>query len=67
MRELPVLFEHKEDCCGCTACYSICPKNAITMEPDEEGFNYPFVDPDKCIRCYRCLAVCPIKKDNNSV
>ena len=28
----------KEDCCGCTACMSICPNDAITMVADEEGF-----------------------------
>ena len=39
-REIPVLYKRKEDCCGCTACYAICPKSAITMQPDEEGFDY---------------------------
>ena len=62
MRELPILLKQKEECCGCTACFSVCPQNAITMEPDEEGFSYPQIDSDKCICCYRCLAVCPIKK-----
>ena len=60
-REIPVLYERKEDCCGCTACYAICPQEAITMEPDEEGFLYPVIDAGKCVRCERCLTVCPIK------
>ena len=34
----------KSSCCGCTACFNICPKNAISMQPDEEGFLYPVVD-----------------------
>ena len=42
-REIPVLYKRKEDCCGCTACYAICPKSAITMQPDEEGFDYPAI------------------------
>lgn len=37
-REIPVLYKRKEECCGCTACYAICPKEAISMVEDEEGF-----------------------------
>ena len=61
-KKIPILYERKEGCCGCTACYAICPKNAISMQPDEEGFDYPVVDAEKCIRCYMCLKVCPIKE-----
>ena len=39
-REIPVLYKRKEECCGCTACYAICPKEAISMVEDEEGFEY---------------------------
>lgn len=28
----------KKDCCGCTACYNACPKKAIAMQADQEGF-----------------------------
>ena len=44
MKELPVLYKRKEECCGCTACYAICPKEAISMVEDEEGFEYPQID-----------------------
>ena len=27
-----------QNCCGCTACANICPKNAIDMLPDALGF-----------------------------
>lgn len=63
-RPIPTLFERKAECCGCTACYAICPKSAISMEEDEEGFEYPHIREDKCIRCYRCIKVCPIKNKN---
>ena len=39
-KELPVLYKRKEECCGCTACYAICPKEAISMVEDGEGFEY---------------------------
>lgn len=61
-KEIPILFIRKEECCGCTACYAICPKGAISMELDEEGFEYPQIDEEKCIGCYICLKVCPIKE-----
>ena len=58
---IPALYRVKEDCFGCTACYASCPKSAISMEPDEEGFLYPFINPEKCVRCHQCLKVCPVK------
>ncbi|MFR3113361.1 MAG: Coenzyme F420 hydrogenase/dehydrogenase, beta subunit C-terminal domain [Gallintestinimicrobium sp.] len=52
--------KEKEKCCGCTACYSVCPKEAITMQVDEEGFKYPIVDREKCVKCNLCEKVCPM-------
>ena len=61
-KPIPILYERKEDCCACTACYAICPESAISMVEDEEGFEYPQIDDSNCIRCYRCIKVCPIKE-----
>ncbi|MCD7843249.1 MAG: 4Fe-4S dicluster domain-containing protein [Clostridiales bacterium] len=69
-KELPELYTQREDCCGCTACYAICPVHAIIMRPDEEGFDYPVVTSSVCIRCYKCVNVCPIKqrdKENGEI
>lgn len=57
----PVLFVKKEDCCGCAACYASCPKGAIRMAEDEQGFVYPQIDKKLCVGCGKCVAVCPIK------
>ncbi len=53
-------IEEKSDCCGCTACKSICPKDAIEMVEDSEGFKYPKINKEKCINCGLCKKVCPI-------
>jgi coenzyme F420-reducing hydrogenase beta subunit len=49
-----------KDCTGCYACVSICPINCITMELDNEGFWYPYVDHKNCMECKKCLEVCPL-------
>ncbi len=48
----------KKNCCGCTACASICAHHAISMQPDALGFLYPVVDKDKCVNCGVCDKVC---------
>ena len=50
----------KQDCCGCTACAAICPKDAIAMKEDNEGFLYPTVDKETCIDCGACERECTI-------
>lgn len=57
-----IIFERKEECCGCSACCMICPREAIVMKMDEEGFYYPEIQSDKCIGCKKCINICPIKK-----
>ena len=59
---LPELYSSRADCCGCTACLAVCPAHAITMEPDEEGFEYPVVDAGACLCCKKCEAICPFRQ-----
>lgn len=53
----------KNECCGCKVCASVCKKNAIYFEYDEEGFWYPKVDGKKCVDCGACRKVCPFVGD----
>lgn len=53
-------FEYKDKfrCYGCGACADICPKHAIQMMMDQEGFRYPVVDEMLCSHCDKCKDVC---------
>ena len=53
----------KKYCTGCSACYHICPKKAIIMEEEKDGFCYPVIDKEKCINCGLCEKVCPVFKE----
>ena len=61
-KEIPVLFDKKENCCGCGACQAICPAGAIRLELDSDGFWYPQICGQDCVRCEKCLQVCPLKQ-----
>lgn len=50
----------KKECTGCMACYNICSVNAIDMKPNEQGFLYPVVNENLCIKCEACIKKCPI-------
>ena len=52
-------FDFDKWCCGCTSCASACPTDAITMQPNDEGFLMPYVDKTKCIGCGKCDRSCP--------
>lgn len=49
----------KHNCCGCEACVQACPIQCISVIIDQEGFNYPSVNSNKCTSCGICEKVCP--------
>ena len=58
--QFPHLASH-DRCTGCGSCASGCPKGAIHMLPDREGFLHPTVT-DACIQCGHCTHICPALK-----
>lgn len=56
-------------CTGCAACVNLCPKGAIFMRENCEGFLYPEIEEEKCIHCGICYQRCPTiypKHENNA-
>lgn len=62
---MTTVFDRKAACCGCGACATICPVNAIEMQPDEEGFLYPVIDEAACLDCGSCRDACPLHSEND--
>lgn len=52
------------DCTGCGACASSCPKGCIVMTEDREGFLQPKVNKHNCVECHLCEKACPIVSPN---
>lgn len=61
MNERIILYKDKSDCCSCWACQNVCPKKAISMIEDNQGFFFPSINHQQCIKCGLCLKTCPIK------
>lgn len=44
-------------CCGCGACFGVCPAEALTI--DITRSHEPIIDESKCTECGLCFDVCP--------
>ena len=49
----------EDQCCGCGACFQVCPQKCISMVQNERGFLMPSVQQNLCIGCGACVRVCP--------
>lgn len=45
-------------CTSCQVCAAVCPKGAITIGLDGDGFYRPAIDNDTCVDCGICKKVC---------
>lgn len=55
-----------EDCTGCSACIAVCPKEALSLGEDYNGFYRPILHENLCINCNLCQKVCPVNDINLS-
>lgn len=58
-RKIIQTIKNVKYCTGCYCCVSVCPKKAIAMNKDEDGFLKPEIDTTKCIKCGICYDRCP--------
>lgn len=58
-----IQIQDKRLCTGCGVCSIVCPVNAIVLKEDQEGFEYPYINIDKCIECGKCKKVCHMHQD----
>ena len=49
-----------ERCTGCAVCANACQVQALIMQPDAMGFEYPRIDAGICTHCGLCVAACPV-------
>lgn len=48
----------KRECTSCQLCATMCAREAIKIELNEDGFYRPVMDADKCTDCGLCTKVC---------
>ncbi len=53
-------FCNDSRCTGCTACAYVCPTKAISIGSNEEGFEVPIRNIEKCNNCGKCEKVCQV-------
>lgn len=56
----------KDKCCGCEVCKSVCKPNAISLKSNDEGFLYPEIDDNICVKCGKCSLTCPVLNHTES-
>ena len=47
-------------CTGCAVCWNACPVQALIMQPDTLGFEYPHIGDSICTHCGLCTSACPV-------
>ena len=53
---------NNKNCYGCGVCSAACPKNAISIQLNKNGFYYPVVDTNVCVNCGICEDICSFTK-----
>jgi len=40
------------------ACVNVCQRDAIMIQVDKKGYEYPVIDENRCIHCNQCAVIC---------
>lgn len=56
-----------KDCFGCGVCATVCTKDAIKIELNQDGFYTPALDTNKCVNCGLCADACAFLHDDLAV
>lgn len=54
------------ECTSCQMCAVVCPKKAIGIHLNQDGFYRPVIDGEKCVDCGICKSVCHLRHRSNS-
>lgn len=54
------ILDINKKCVGCGACVDACPKDALALQHNIDGFYVPAIINTSCIDCNRCVKVCPV-------
>ena len=54
------ILQIRNTCTGCGACVSACTNEALTLRYDDEGFYFPQLDEQRCVRCHLCEKACHV-------
>lgn len=60
---MSIVICNHDKCTGCSACKDICPKQCITMQPDDLDALHPVVNESICINCGLCEKTCPNNRE----
>lgn len=55
----PELMTYASKCTGCGKCIPLCPKGAISIEPQGDNKFAAVTDRGKCVNCGACTGACP--------
>ncbi len=59
-----LILNLEKTCTACGACVSVCPKQALSLEYNDDGFYFPKLNSSRCINCRMCERVChALKRD----
>ena len=50
----------KSTCTGCLVCVDSCNRKAIKANLCRDGHLYPEINAEQCVKCGKCMQVCPI-------